>query len=170
MTDPVFEAFLSRQRDEVLALAAASDLIRVFPAGGDPPDRYRAEFACRGLVRHGDRVLEASRFEVGIWLPGDYLRTAERAQVLTWLGPPGVFHPNITPAMPFICVGPIAAGTPVVDLLHRCFEIITWQRVTMREDDALNPWACSWARAHQARLPVDRRPLKWRKARAGSAP
>ena len=39
-------------------------------------------------------------------------------------------------------------------------EIVTWQKVTMREDDALNHAACQWARANRARFPVDSRPLK----------
>jgi hypothetical protein len=32
----------------------------------------------------------------------------------------------------------------------------------MREDDALNKAACAWAREHQDRFPVDRRPLRRR--------
>jgi hypothetical protein len=113
-------------------------------------------------VRRHEQILEADQFEIGIWFPSDYLRRAEPAQVLTWLGPRNVFHPNISHRLPFICVGKLAPGTALVDLLYQCFEIITWQKVTMREDDALNPGACGWAREHRAGLPVDRRPLKWR--------
>jgi hypothetical protein len=51
----------------------------------------------------------------------------------------------------------------LVDLLFQCFEVITYQKVTMREDDALNHAACAWAREHQQRFPIDRRPLKWRR-------
>jgi hypothetical protein len=36
------------------------------------------------------------------------------------------------------------------------------EKVTMREDDALNRAACQWARQHPERFPVDRRPLKRR--------
>ena len=42
------------------------------------------------------------------------------------------------------------------------FELITYSRVTMREDNALRVEACAWARAHQDVLPIDRRPLKRR--------
>ena len=108
-------------------------------------------------------MTEASRFEVGIWFPSDYLRRAEPWEVLTWLGPRRVFHPNISDRMPVICVGRLAPGTWLVDLLYQVFEIISYQKVTMREDDALNPAACAWARENQHRFPVDRRPLKWRK-------
>lgn len=162
MRDPVYHAFLARQHEEGMALAAASDLVDLWPFTGDPPDRYVARFGCTGLVRRGTRIQEAGCFEVGIWFPSDYLRRAEPSQVLTWLGPREVFHPNISHRLPFICVGRLSPGTALVDLVYQCFEIITWQKVTMREDDALNPGACGWAREHHGRLPVDRRPLKWR--------
>jgi hypothetical protein len=66
--------------------------------------------------------------------------------------------------LPLICVGRLKPGTWLVDLLYQCYEIITYQKVTMREDDALNPLACVWSREHQQRFPIDRRPLKWRAA------
>jgi hypothetical protein len=161
--DPVYEAFLTRQHAEGMALARESDLLELEPLGGPPPCRYLARFRCTGLVRPpSGRVREADRFEVGIWFPSDYLRRAEPWQVLTWLGPRGVFHPNISASLPAICVGRLKPGTWLVDLLYQCFEIITYQKVTMREDDALNPAACAWAREHQQLFPVDRRPLKWR--------
>jgi hypothetical protein len=161
--DPVFQSFLARQYAEGMALAQASDLLDLVPLDGDPPDRYVARLACRGLVRLSNgRVAEADRFDVGIWFPSDYLRRAEPWEVLTWLGPRRVFHPNISHRLPLICVGRLAPGTWLVDLLYQCFEIITYQKVTMREDDALNPAACAWAREHQDRFPIDPRPLKWR--------
>ena len=163
MRDPVYQAFLARQYEDGTALAAASDLVELLPFTGGPPDRYVARFGCAGLVRQGERIMEARHFEIGIWFPSDYLRRAEPWQVLTWLGPRDVFHPNISPRLPFICVGKLSPGTSLVDLLYQCFEIVTWQKVTMREDDALNPGACGWARENLARLPVDRRPLKWRR-------
>ena len=45
---------------------------------------------------------------------------------------------------------------------YQLFEIITYKRVTMREDDALNPVACAWARRNTHRFPIDPRPLKRR--------
>ena len=44
------------------------------------------------------------------------------------------------------------------------FEIITYNKATMREDDALNFEACRWARWNTGRFPVDTRPLKRRMA------
>ena len=98
-------------------------------------------------------MTEANHFEMGIWFPADYLRRVEPFEVLTYLGPREVFHPNIK--APFICVGRLVPGTPLVDILHQCSEIITYNKVTMREDDALNQDACAWAR-RRARGPVRR--------------
>jgi hypothetical protein len=47
-----------------------------------------------------------------------------------------------------------------VEILYRCYDVITFNKVTMREDDALNRDACVWARRNRARFPVDTRPLK----------
>jgi hypothetical protein len=162
MADRILESFLTRQREEGLALAAQSDLLALHPVE-NANDRYLAEFRCTGLVeRDPGEVVEADRFLVGIWFPANYLREANPFRVLTWLGPRSVWHPNISSTQPAICVGRLAPGTSLVDILYQVFEIVTWNKVTMREDDALNPAACQWARRHADRFPVDRRPLKRR--------
>ena len=163
MRDKIQEGFLRRQYEEGMALARSSDLLELFPLAGSQSDRYIARFRCKGLVRAGNGdVVEADHFEVGIWFPSAYLRSADPFQVVTWFGPPNVFHPNISDRAPFICIGRLAPGTALVNILYQVFEIITYHKVTMREDDALNKAACVWARQNQHRFPVDRRPLKRR--------
>jgi hypothetical protein len=160
MADRVLEAFLARQQEEGLALAAESDLLDLLPIGA-PADRYLVRFRCRGLVEGAaGEIVEADRFEVGIWFGADYLRAADPFRTLTWLGPRNIWHPNISRELPIICVGRLSPGTGLVDLLYQVFEIVTWNKVTMREDDALNRAACEWARGHLDRFPVDRRPIK----------
>lgn len=155
LRDPIVRLFLEAQRREALALAAASDLLDVLPIG---LQHYVASFRCRGLVREaGGEIREHALFRVGLWLPESYLREANPAQIVSWLGPAEIWHPNIRP--PFLCLGRITPGTPLVDLLHRCFELICFENVTMREDDALNGAACAWARRNRARFPIDPRPL-----------
>ena len=162
MDDRVLEAFLNRQHDEGMALADGSDLLDLIPLGGPCSQLYVAMFCCKGLVRSSSgEIEEAGRFELGIWFPSDYLRRAAPQEVVSWFGPPEVFHPNIR--APYICIGRLAPGTGLVDILYQCFEIITFNKVTMREDDALNPIACEWARQHQDRFPIDSRPLKRRR-------
>jgi len=163
--DKIFESFLRRQYEEGMALAADSDLLELYPASmpdGLPPQEYLARFRCKGLVRFEGGIEEWDCFEILIFFPGDYLRTANAFQVLSWTYPAQVFHPNISDKSPFICVGRLAPGTPLVDILLQCWEIITYNKVTMREDDALNPQACAWARRNQGRFPIDSRPLKRR--------
>ncbi|HVR30786.1 MAG TPA: hypothetical protein VMS86_14785 [Thermoanaerobaculia bacterium] len=127
--DPIFASFLRRQQEEGEALARTSDLLELLPVDGPPARRYRVRFHCTGLVRPpGGEPREVSGFEVGIWFPADYLRRADPFQVLTWLAPRHVFHPNIAAQAPFLCVGRLLPGTPLVDLLYRCFEIITFTR------------------------------------------
>ena len=162
MADRVLDAFLARQMDEGLALARESDLVSLAPLGARA-DRYVVELRCTGLVEEGlGRVVEADRFHLGIHFPSSYLRHADPFRVLTWLGPRTIWHPNISASAPVICVGRLAPGTGLVDILYQVFEIVTWNKVTMREDDALNRAACQWARGHRDRFPVDRRPLKRR--------
>ena len=163
MSDHIIRGFRRRQYEDGMALAAASDRLALLPLEGDPPERYIAEFSCTGLVRTtSGEILEANRFAVGIWFPDDYLRHADPFQVLTWLAPRNVWHPNIANQAPFVCPGRLVAGTALVDILYQLFEIITYNKVTPRENDALNREACMWARANQKRFPVDRRALKRR--------
>jgi len=163
--DKVLEGFLSKQFDAGMALAAQSDLFDLMPL--DPPPlvrRYLACFHCTGLVRAASgEIVEANQFAVGIAFPDDYLRRAEPSQVLTWLSPQTAFHPNISDRGPFICVGRMGPGTTLVDLLYQIHEIITFNKATVDERNALNFDACQWARTHADRLPVDRRPLKRRR-------
>lgn len=163
MNDKVFEGFLKRQFEDGMALARDSDLLDLTRLEGEPPTRYVAQFYCKGLVRDArGEISEADRFMVGVRFPPDYLRRADAFQVLTWLAPRHIWHPNISNKAPLVCVGQLNPGTSLVDILYQLFEIITYNKVTMREDDALNKEACSWSRHNMDRFPVDRRPLKRR--------
>jgi len=164
MMDKIFEGFLAHQYQEGIALAEASDLLELEPLHESPPQHYLARFYCKGLTRSQDGcICEANRFEVGLWFPSDYLRHVNSLFIVTWLNPREIFHPNISNTAPIMCLGPITPGTPLTDLLYRSFELITWNKLTMRENEALNAEACVWARHNPDRYPVDRRPLKRRK-------
>jgi hypothetical protein len=165
--DLIYDAFLQRQYQEGMALAESSDLLDLaaLPPGESAPRRYVARFSCTGLVRAEDgAITEADLFVVGIWFPHDYLlrRPSEGLtfEVLRWLAPANVYHPNISDRAPLVCIGQIGGGTTLVDILFQLHEIITFNKVNM--GDGLNAGACAWARLHQAEFPVDRRPLKRR--------
>lgn len=162
MTYPraVFEGFLAEQLEQARALNRDSDLVEILPLG-EPADRFLVHFSCTGLEQTvNGSIVEGQAFTVGVRFPAEYLRVANPFEVVTWISPPTVFHPNISPAANAICIGRVAPGTSLTDVVYQCWELITWQRATLREDDALNHVACEWARYNQSRLPVDTRPLK----------
>lgn len=161
MPNPILRAFLERQWRAGRKLVDESDVLELAAVDGDPPQAYLVHLGCRTLIRApGGAIVQTEGCVVGLRFPDDYLRTAHAAAVLTWLAPPEIWHPNIRP--PFICVGNITPGTPLVELLYRVHEIVTWNKVTMHEGDAMNWPACAWARQNPQRFPVDARPLKRR--------
>jgi hypothetical protein len=139
-----------------MTFAQRSDVLSLAPVAGTPPYKYIAKFRCDGLARTEEGVSVIDQHLVGILFPEQYLRTScDPGQVLTWLEPTTEFHPNIR--APYCCVGHIAPGMSLLSLLHQLYQMITWQRFTPREDDALNKAACSWAREHLDRFPIDPR-------------
>lgn len=159
MHDVILSSFLDRQLEAGLALAESSDLIDLVPLDPPPVRRYLVDLRCKSLVRdRSGAVSEAERFQVGIRFADDFLRHVRPPEVVTLFGPTNAFHPNV--AAPFICLGRVVPGTSLVDLIYQVFEILTYTKVTMREDDALNREACAWARGNRDRFPIDRRPLK----------
>jgi hypothetical protein len=161
MYDHIVSSFLERQLEEALALARESDLLNVIPI---TPQHFVVQLKCKGLVKNGrGEIVTAENFEFGVYFSSDYPRRANPMEVVSWFGPREVFHPNISDVAPIICIGHLAPGTSLVDIIRQVFQIVTYQKVTMREDDALNRDACAWARQNQHRFPIDNRPLKRRK-------
>jgi ubiquitin-protein ligase len=164
--DAILQSFLQRQLEEGLALAAASDLLRVRPMAGIPPFQYFAQFACKGLARSrsGD-ILEHDQWDIAIQFPPEYLRSpthpsqllaflggGERADLLPW-------HPNIRDC--FICME-VTPGMTLAEILYGLFDLLTWRLYSTR-DEGLNHAAAQWARNQPPeRFPIDRRPLKRR--------
>lgn len=161
MTDPILHAFLATQLIEGMALAAASDVLEVVPLAGVPPRKYLLRFRCTGLVTSDDgSVVEADDFAAGVFFRDDHLRVASPSTLVTWLHPRTIHHPNVQ--APAVCLGRVAPGMSLVEIIYQLHALITYNKATL--DDALNVTAAAWARDHQDRLPLDRRPLKLRLA------
>jgi hypothetical protein len=161
VTDQVFPGFLEGQYHAADHLVRQSDILELTPLGEAPfITRYIAEFHCAslGFNRVSREVEPVEHTQVGIWFPPNYLQEFETAAVVSWLGPISIWHPNIRP--PYMCLGHMAPGTIIEDILFQIYEIISFQRVGMA--DPLNSAACAWARQNQARFPLDNRPLKRR--------
>jgi hypothetical protein len=162
--DKIFQGFLEAQHKEGIALAHESDLLDLSAQGHPPYQCWIAEFHCKGFIRNKDgEVSETNDFRVRIYFPDDYLRRCNPMETLTWLKPKSIWHPNISSKVPLICIGRMTPGTTLVDILYQVFEVITYNKVTMVESDALNTEACRWARLNTHRFPIDNRPLKRRR-------
>ncbi len=162
-TTTQMHTWLIRQLEESRALAEQSDMIRLAALSTDddsPPERFMVEFLCRTLVRDPDTlgISECTRTGIGFRFHPEYLDIARPLDTVTLLGPPHVFHPNV--GFPFVCVGRMPPGTPLVDLIYQCHEMLSFQRVT--PEDPLNKIAAEWWRRNQDRFPLDTRPLKSR--------
>jgi hypothetical protein len=158
--DRIFQNFIERQYAEGTALSDESDILDLHVSAAAPP-HFVADFHCKGLIRNAaGKMEEANEFRVAIWYPPDSVRrpasTFEMFRMLT----PCVWHPNVAPELPLICVGNITAGNSLVDLIHRLYEVITYQRWNPVEHDSLNRAACSWARRHQEMFPLERNALR----------
>ena len=151
----VNEAFLLGQLIEIDSLCKSSDRLFSSPyeiSEGGAPKSYIFRLTCRSPVKV-DGVIQIAEREhlLCVALPDDYLQIAhDPGHILCLLEPTTLFHPNIKG--PMICIGDIAPATPVVDILVRTYEVLTCQRINMREKEALNYAACEWAR--HAKLPL----------------
>jgi hypothetical protein len=169
--DIPYRDFLAQQYREGRALAAESDVVALRPVAGDPPDKYIATFRTRGLVREADgQIREAEGFVVGIAFRSNYLAHVNPLELVTWLGPENVWHPNAGRG-PFhfgpvlLCIGRIAPGTGLVTLLYQIHDVLRYANYTLVETDALNFEACQWARKNVHRFPISSEPLRRRPSR-----
>jgi hypothetical protein len=153
------QIFLTTQAEAAATLTASTDLVDVTPVGSR---HYVLHYHCRGLVKDAAGVLEHDDFVVGAFLHDGYLRRSVAAAVLRILSPLTTFHPNTTSSL--MCIGTIRPGTGIAELCARAYEVLTFQSFTANEHDALNREACAWVRRNLERLPIDARPLIWRRA------
>jgi len=160
--DKIFEGYLRKQEEQGIALAAASDVLKLIPLRcvDGLAQHFIAQFDCHSFIEVQGQIKKADHFEVGIFFPNHYLREANAFEVLTWLSPSCVFHPNIRP--PFICVGEqfLRPGTKLVEILYQLHAIIRFAKWAAHSP--LNESAAQWARNNQHLFPADRRPLKRR--------
>lgn len=156
--DEVTHAFLCNSRDELLErLASRGGLLEAKCLGRDAPWLWKLIFHTRGLVRDGDEEpLTVERHVVACRFLPDYLRRAERFEMLALVEPRNAFHPNLAP--PGICVQ-VRPGETLLEICESLHALLSWRLRQFQEHDALNKVACVWGRANVERLPIDRRPL-----------
>ncbi len=141
--------------EALAALATHSELIDIAP-GGDPPDRYRVRYRCKGLAKTeaGRKPGVTATHICDFYLHRDY---PQRPPVFVWRTP--IFHPNILPPERggTVCIGAWTPAESLADLVLRIGEMVQYRNYDLL--DVLNEEAAAWARRHQDRFPVDDRPL-----------
>ncbi len=155
--DPIARAFLDNNREEFLNRFQPNGLLEYASLGRDAPWLWRLTFHTRGLVRaENDEVRTVERHVVAVRFLPDYLRRADRFEMMALVEPTDAFHPNLRP--PGICLE-IYPGEPLLEICESLHRLISWRLRQLAETDALNPAACAWGRSHLDDLPVDTRPL-----------
>jgi ubiquitin-protein ligase len=157
--DPIFERFLRESWHNAKSLADGSDVVELVPFG-DPPHAVVAQFHANCYVKTPQGTALHFGFTVGYRFPENYLNLALPWEVMHFLAPATVWHPNIR--VNAICLGTgLQPGTELRELLFRTYELVTFQRRS-QPADPLNAEAAAWVRRNWPVQPADSRPLKWR--------
>src|SRR5262249_15267748 len=98
--EPVFDAvaadFLGNVRDELRLRLGAGSLLVAEDRGERVPWLWKLTFATLGLARSADGQLRAAeRHVVAVRFLPDYLRRANRFEMLALVEPEDAFHPNL---------------------------------------------------------------------------
>jgi hypothetical protein len=139
----------------LMDLVKVSDFIRFVPAG-NPPDRYRVAYTCRGLYLP-DGATEPVPLDEHVADFYLHLEYPRRAPQIVWRS--AIFHPNILSVERggAVCIGSWTPSESLADLVVRVGEMVQYRQYNPADD--LDPEAAAWAKAHRDRLPVDERPL-----------
>jgi len=155
--DEVTHAFLCNSRDDFLERCQCGALVEAVSLGREAPWLWKLTFATRGLVRVGDgEPFPVERHVVAVRFLPDYLRRADRFEMLALVEPRNAFHPNLMP--PGICVQ-VRPGETLTEIAESLHNLFRWRLKQLAENDALNKVACAWGRAHLDVPVLDDRPL-----------
>jgi hypothetical protein len=155
--DSVMRDFLVNCAEELRVRHERGGLLDYASLGRDAPWLYRLTFRTRGLARNDTgEIVPAEQHVVALRFLPDYLRRADRFEMLALLEPRNAFHPNLMPSG--ICVE-VRPGEPLVEICESLHALFSWRLRQLAENDALNKDACAWGRAHLDELPIDTRPL-----------
>ena len=166
--DPVIRDFLVNCAEELRVRQERGGLLDYASLGREAPWLYRLTFRTRGLARNeSGAIVPAEEHVVALRFLPDYLRRADRFEMLALLEPRSAFHPNLMP--PGICVE-VRPGEPLVEICESLHALFSWRLRQLAENDALNKDACAWGRAHLDDLPIDTRPLFGRPFRIALEP
>lgn len=144
---------LAADAEQMARAFEKSDMIRVRPIAGDPPDTYRIDYRISSLNRDAKgKPIARGEHAVEIQLTSDYPRLSPKCKMLT-----PIFHPNIDETT--ICVGDHwTAGERLVDLVVRIGEMLAYQAYNIKSP--LDGEAAMWADLNPDKLPTDPRNVR----------
>jgi ubiquitin-protein ligase/DNA-directed RNA polymerase subunit RPC12/RpoP len=144
---------LRADAEAMTSVFKASEMVRVAPLAGDPPESYRVDYSINSLERGPDgKPRFRKQHSIEIQLTSEYPRLSPKCKMLT-----PIFHPNIDPAS--ICVGDHwTAGERLVDLVVRIGEMIGYQAYNIQSP--LDGEAAMWTDLHRDQLPTDMRDMR----------
>jgi hypothetical protein len=172
MIDPIFTAFAETAAEDVVALNAASDIVRLEPRPdtGNPPHTYDGWLAdVEHLERAPDGTVHVSSATVPFTLhfPDDYCRSVDRdLQFRVIRVHTALVHPNVRGGV--VCLGPhFRPGTRPRALVQQLYGICAGKIFATHH--AFDADACRYYLSHLDQVRALRaRPL-WRRRVAGSA-
>ena len=154
--DPVMRDFLDNVAGELRDRLRPGCLVQATPLD-EVPWLWRLDFATRGLaLDDAGKIRPCEHHVVAVRFLPDYLRRADRFEVLRLIEPVRSFHPNLRDG--FVCLE-VYPGEPLVEICEALHALLSWRLRQLAETDALEPDACAWGRAHLAELPLDDRSL-----------
>jgi hypothetical protein len=165
--DPVMRGFLDNIAVELRDRLRPTSLVQARPLA-DVPWLWRLDISTRGLaLDEAGQLHPCEHHVVAVRFLPDYLRRADRFEVLRLIEPARAFHPNLRDG--FVCLE-VYPGEPLVEICEALHALLSWRLRQLAETDALNPDACAWGRAHLDDLPLDCRPLFGRSLDISLAP
>lgn len=158
--DPVMRDFLLQSYAELKDRCHPGSLLDFASLGQTTPWLYRLTFLTRGLARtRGGEILSAERHVIALRFLPDYLRYADRFEMLRYIEPrePAPWHPNICTHSGAVCIE-VYPGETLIELVENLHDLLRWRLRQLAEHDALNKEACSYGREF-VNEPTDERPL-----------
>lgn len=131
-----------------------SDLIEVVLSEGNPPDKYRIRYTCKGVERLDSRGKPVIRdvHEVSIYLHSEY---PKKQPQIKWLTP--VFHPNIH-STGAVCIGVWWPAKKLDELIISMGDMVRYKNLDPK--DPMNSKAAQWSLRNKHLFPIDDRELK----------
>lgn len=156
--DGVVSAFLMQSYAEFRDRCRPGGLLTFASLGRTVPWLYRLDFRTRGTRKDaGGEIQMVDHHTVALRFLPDYLRRADRFEMLRLCEPQDAFHPNISPVGGGICVE-IYPGESLLEICQSLHDLFRWRLRQYHEGDALNREACAWGRAN-VDAPLDDRSL-----------